>query len=151
EEGRPVASRQVDAAHRALEEDVAGEERVLAADRIGHVAGAVTGGEEDVQGEPGELELIPARDSVIGVVALEGPKPGPGYVVHDVREHYGFELGAVDGRAGGLGDRSNGSDVVEVGVGEEDRLDLDAELLRRSEQPLGLVARIDDHGPVGVL
>src|SRR6202021_472962 len=117
EEGRPVASRQVDAAHRALEEDVAGEERVLAADRIGHVAGAVTGGEEDVQGETGELELITATDRLAGVVAIEVPKRGPEHVVHDVREHFGFELGAVDGRAGGLGDRSNGSDVVEVRVG----------------------------------
>src|ERR1700742_5282294 len=42
-EGRPVAAGQVDAADRALEEDVAGEDRVLAADRGGDVAGAVGG------------------------------------------------------------------------------------------------------------
>jgi hypothetical protein len=62
EQGRPVAAGQVDAADRALEEDVAGEDRVLAADRVGDVAGAVAGGEDDVELEPGQLQRLAAGD-----------------------------------------------------------------------------------------
>ena len=41
--------------------------------------------------------------------------------------------------------RRHRADVVEVRVGEEDRLDLlDPERVDRLEQPLGLVAGIDD-------
>ena len=42
------------------------------------MAGAVPGGEEDVDLDAGELELLPARDGLVGVVALEGPEPGHG-------------------------------------------------------------------------
>ena len=60
EQGAPVAARQVDAADRALEQDVAGEDRLLAGDREGEVARAVAGREQDVDLEPGELELLAA-------------------------------------------------------------------------------------------
>ena len=56
-----------------------------------------------------------------------------------------LDLRAVDGRAGRAGDRRDRADVVEVAVGDQDRLDLDAERLDRVEQPLGLIARVDDH------
>src|SRR3954452_24201428 len=48
EQGRPVPSGKVDPADRPLEEDVAGEDRVLGTDRVGDMTGAVTGGEDDV-------------------------------------------------------------------------------------------------------
>src|SRR3954466_4310924 len=48
EQGWPVATGQVDATDRALEEDVAGEDRRLAFDRVGDVAGAVARGEDDL-------------------------------------------------------------------------------------------------------
>ena len=60
----------------------------------------------------------------------------------------GQYTGAPVARATGV----DGTDVVEVGVGEQDRLDgLDLERLERAEDPLGLVTGIDDHRPVGVL
>ena len=77
DQGRPVAAGQVDAADRALEEDVAGEERVLAADRVGDVAGAVARGEDDVELEPGQLQGLAAGDGLVGVVALERPEARP--------------------------------------------------------------------------
>ncbi len=58
-----------------------------------------------------------------------------------------LDLRAVDRRAGRPRDRRDGADVVEVAVGDEDRLDLDAQLLHGREQPLGLLAGIDDHRP----
>ena len=62
-----------------------------------------------------------------------------------------LELGAVDGRAGGPGDRRDGADVVEVGVGDEDRVDPDPELVDHVQDPLGLLARVDDQAAVGAV
>ena len=58
---------------------------------------------------------------------------------------------AVDRRAGRGGHRRDGADVVEVAVGEEDRLDLRPARLDRGEDPLGLLAGVDDEHPVGAL
>ena len=58
---------------------------------------------------------------------------------------------AVDRRAGRRGHRRDGADVVEVAVGDEDRLDLAARRLDRGEDPLGLLAGVDDQQPVGAL
>ena len=54
-----------------------------------------------------------------------------------------LDLRAVDRRAGGARDRRDGADVVEVRVREQDRLELDAELVDRAEQLVGLLARVD--------
>ena len=83
---RPVAAGQVDAADRALEEDVAGEDRVLVADRVGDVAGAVAGGEDDVELEAGQLQRLAAGERLVGLVALERAEALPGDEGHDVGE-----------------------------------------------------------------
>ena len=148
---RPVAAGQVDAADRALEEDVAGEDRVLAADRVGDVAGAVAGGEDDVELHPGQLQRLAAGDGLVGLVALERPEARLGDEAHDVGEHRHLDLRAVDRRPGRRRHRRDGADVVEVAVGEEDRLDLGAGRLDRGEDPLGLLAGVDDQQLVGAL
>ena len=102
------------------------------------------GGEDDVDLHPGELEPLAAGDGLVGVVALERAESRPRDVGHDVGEHRHLDHGAVDRRPGGLGDRRDRADVVEVAVGDEDRVDADAELVDRVEDPLGLVARVDD-------
>jgi hypothetical protein len=43
-----------------------------------------------------------------------------------------------------------GSDVIEVAVGDEDRLDVDAERVNRLRQALGLVAGVDQQRTGGV-
>ena len=58
---------------------------------------------------------------------------------------------AVDGRPGRLRHRRDGADVVEVAVGDQDRLDLGAGLLDLGEDPLRLLARVDDQRLVGAL
>ena len=50
--------------------------------------------------------------------------PGERHVAHDVGQHRALDLAHVDGRAGLARHRRDRADVVEVGVGEEDRLDL---------------------------
>src|SRR4051795_2163870 len=54
----PVAARQIGPADRALEQDVAAEERVL--DGVGDVARAVAGGEDDVDVEARERQPLAA-------------------------------------------------------------------------------------------
>ena len=136
---------------RPLEEDVAAEQGTLVGDRVGDVPGAVAGREDHVDLEAGELELLAAGDGLVGVVALERAEAGPGHEGHDVGEHRHLELGAVDGGAGRLGDRGHGADVIEVAVGEQDRLELDSQLLDRRQQPRRLLAGIDDQALVGAL
>ena len=58
---------------------------------------------------------------------------------------------AVDRRPGRRRHRRDGADVVEVAVGEQDRLDLRPARLDRGEDPLRLLAGIDDQQPVGAL
>ena len=94
----------------------------------------------DVQA--GELQVLAAGEDVLGLVALERPEPGR-HPAHDVGQHRPLDRRAVDRRAGGPRERRDRADVVEVAVGDEDRLDLDAERLDGLEQALGLVARVD--------
>ena len=129
EQRRPVAAGQVGAPDRALEEDVAGEDRGLVGDRVGDVAGAVARREDHVDLHPRELELLAAGHRVIGVIALVRAEAGPGNERVDVGEDRRLDLRAPDRRARRLRDRSDGADVVEVGVGEQDPVDRDAELL----------------------
>ena len=144
---RVVAARQVGAADRALEQHVAGEDRVLGRDRVRHVAGRVPGREQDVDLQPGELEPLAAGDRVVGVVGLERAEARPRHVAHDVGQDRDLELGAPDLRAGRARQRRDRADVVEVRVREQDRRDLDAERLDRLEQPRRLVAGVDRRSP----
>ena len=93
--------------------------------------------------KPRQLERLTALDGVVGVVALERAEPGPGNVIHDVGENRGLKLGAVHRRARGLGERGHGPHVVEVSVGDEDRLYLHPEGTNCLDEALGLVTRID--------
>jgi hypothetical protein len=147
---RPIAAGQVDAADRALEEHVAGEDRVLAPDRVGDVAGAVSRREDDVELQPGQLQGLAAGHGLVGVVALVGAEPGPGDEGHDVGEDRHLEPRAVDGRPGRRRHRRDGADVVEVAVGEQDRLDL-AHRTGGGEDPLRLLAGVDDKHAVVAL
>jgi hypothetical protein len=60
-------------------------------------------------------------------------------------------FGAVDGRAGGAGQRRDRPDVIEVAVREQDRLDRDAELRDGGLEAVGLVARVDHQRAIGAV
>ena len=140
----PIAAGQIDAADRALEEHVAGEQRP--ARRVGQVAGAVAGRVEHLDVHPGEVQPLAPAQLVVGLVVLERAEARRD-PAHHVREQRQLDLRAVHGSAGGARQGGDGADVVEVAVGEQDRLDLDAEGLRGLEQALRLVARVYDHRP----
>ena len=53
-------------------------------------------------------------------------------------------LRAVDGRAGGARERGDRADVIEVAVGDEDRLDGHAQLLELRLDARGLLAGVDE-------
>src|SRR4029079_13241593 len=81
---RVIGAGQVGAADAALEEDVAGEDRV--AGRVRDVVGTVAGRGDDVEGEAGELERVAAVNLMLRRVRLERPEAGPAHVVVDVLE-----------------------------------------------------------------
>src|ERR1700730_10085119 len=82
-------------------------------------------------------------------MALERPEAGR-HPAYDVHQDGPLDLRAVDRGARRPRQRRDRADVIEVAVGHEDRLDLDTELLRRLQQPLGLFARVDHHGLPGL-
>ena len=93
--------------------------------------------------------MLAAGDGVLGLVALERPEPG-WRPLHDVREQRALDLRAVDGGAGRARHRRDRADVIEVAVGDQDRLDLHPERVDRGQQALGLIAGVDEHGALGV-
>ena len=86
EQRAPVAAGQVGAADRALEQDVAGEDRLLVGDRERDVPGAVAGREDDIDLEARQLELLAPLERVLGVLGLERPEAGPRHERVDVVE-----------------------------------------------------------------
>src|SRR3954469_15209290 len=127
EQRRPVAAGQVDAADRALEQHVAGEDCLLGRDRERDVAWTVAGREDHIDLHAGELQLLAAAKRVLGVPALERAEPRPWHVGVDVGQDHLLDLGNPDLGARGPRDWRYRADVIEVRVGEQDPVERDAE------------------------
>ena len=112
---------------------------------------AVAGRVHDVDLEARELEPLPAADRMIRLVALVRPESRPRDEAHDVREHRDLDLRAPDRRLGGAGERRHRADVVEVAMRDEDRFDLEPEVVDRIEDAIGVVAGIDHDRPLGAV
>ena len=110
---------------------------------VRHVVDAVARRADHVDLEARELQLVAVRDRLLGRVGLERPEAREPHVVVDVLEDEDLALGAVDRRAGAAGHLGDRADVVEVAVGDQDRLDRRAELVERGRQRVRLVTRID--------
>ena len=95
---------------------------------------------------PASSSLAPSQD-VVGLVALVRPDARERHVAHDVRQHGSLDLAHVHGRARLPCHRRDRAHMVEVRVGEEHRLDLEAEFPHRREDALRLVTGIEDHRP----
>ena len=113
------------------------------------MAGAVSGREDDVDVKPGQLEVLPADEQLVGVVALEAGEPEPAHRGVDVGEDVALERRAVDRRSRCVRERGHRADVVDVRVRDQDRLDPRAQRADLRDQALGLIARVDQHGSVG--
>src|SRR5262245_54538892 len=100
---------------------------------------AVPRGEHHLDVQAGQLEALAPLERMIGLVALEV----------EVGEHHRARLTqpiqlrirAVDGGAGGLCDLRDGTDVIPVRVGQQDRLQADAEVVYLLENRLRLATR----------
>ena len=106
---------------------------------------------EHVDLEARELQALAALQRVVGLVALVGAEPGERHVAHDVREHGALDLAHVDGRAGRARNGRHGPDVIEVAVGEQHGLDLEAQLVDRTQDPVGLLAGVHHHRALGAI
>ena len=73
-----ASGEEIGAPDRLLEENVAGEDRVLVGDREGHVAWAVAGGGEHVDLKAGQVEPLAAVEGVLGLIGLERAEARPG-------------------------------------------------------------------------
>src|SRR5919198_1764305 len=82
QQGPPVPPGEVGAPRRALEQNVAAEQRRLTRDRVGQMSGAVARGEEDLDLKPGEREALAAGEGLVCLVALVGAEARPGDVGH---------------------------------------------------------------------
>ena len=69
-----VGAGQVRAANRVLKEHVPGEQRAV--DDVGDVARAVTGGGDDLDVEPRELQALAAVERLVGLPRLDAPPRG---------------------------------------------------------------------------
>ena len=87
--------------------------------------------------------MSPSLDRLLGRVGLERPEAREAHVVVDVLEDEDLARGAVDRGAGAARHLGHRADVVEVAVGDQDRLDRRAELVERLVERVRLVARID--------
>jgi hypothetical protein len=148
---RAIAAGQVDPPDRALKEHVAGEQHPLVVHGVRHVPRTVAGREDDVERQPGELERLAAGDGVLGIPRLVGTEARPRDEGHDVLQDRDLELRAVHRRARRPRDRRDSPDVVEVRVGQQDRVELDARVLDRPQQARRLLARVDHDRPVAAL
>ena len=118
---------------------------------VRHVALGVARRRHDLDPQARELQRLAALDGLVGLVALVRADALDRDVPHDVGEAVDLELRAVHGRARRLRERRDRADVVDVRVGDEDRLDGRAELLDRVEQLLAVVAGVDHDRAVGAV
>ena len=132
--------------NRTSPEKIDGGWRWKTARRVRHVAGAVPGREQHVDLEAGERQRLPARDGVLGVVGLVRAELRIRHVGHEVGEQVGLGLRAPDLRARRARHGSDRADVIEVAVGEEDRLERDAGLLDGRDEARRLLPRVDHDG-----
>ena len=80
--------------------------------------------------KPASVQLVAVLDRLLGRVGLERPEAREAHVLVDVLEDEDFVLGAVDGRVGAPRHLRDRADVVEVTVGDQDRLDRGVRALR---------------------
>ena len=96
------------------------------------------------------LQALSAVERLVGLPRLDAPPRGREEAV-GVREDRQLRARAVDRHPAGARDGRDGADVVDVGVREQDRLGLDAELAHRGLQALGLVAGVDEQRLLGAV
>ena len=117
EERVPVGARQVDAADRAGEEEVAAEERAVGVE--GDVRGRVAGDRDALERDAGDVDRLAALEQVVGHV--RAARHAGRRELRVALEPVALALRHVDRRAGSLGEVGDAAQVVEVAVRDQDR------------------------------
>ena len=130
---------EVDAADRAREEQVAGEELAVVVER--DVPGRVAGHVDDLERDAGDRDLVAAGDGVRGVV-----RSNRDAAARRPRTKRLCLGGRPDLGAGSVGEGRDAADVVDVGVRDEDAGGASFPCARARGATGRVVARIDDRG-----
>lgn len=141
-----IAAREIGAPNGAAKESITGDDFALLGQVKADAAGRMAGGEKDAH-------LV--AQAIEGLAGGEAPVNGEGFGLRDAgplglhgEEVVGGLVLGVHGDGGTemalqLGD---GTDVVNVGVGEQDLFDVEAGIFQERQDFGKLVARIDDDG-----
>ena len=134
----PVPAGEVDAADRPREEQVAGKEMPVGVER--NVAGAVAWDVDDVEGDPGDDDLVAAADDVLRIVR-ENAHPAARLTVP---QGVDFTTRRPDADTGAFGKSRDAADVIDIGVRDEDRGRPRTHACELEPQRRRIVARVDD-------
>lgn len=149
EEFAGVASGEVGAADGAGEEGVSGEEEGLLREVEADATFGVAGGVEDGAGEAGDGDDLAVVEGVVGGKDFGGRDAEPaGLDVHHVDQGE-IKLVVENGCASEFFKALGSSDVVDVGMGDDDLFEGKVMLLEQLDDAGDVVAGIDDNGFMG--
>ncbi len=138
DERAPVAAGEVDAADRALEQEIARED--VRADAEGDVVDRVARDPGDLELEPGDRDDVAVAHLVLGIV-----RPHPRSTACDpVAQRLRLAGRRPDLGSGRLGQRGDSFHVVDVRVGDEDPCDRCSEPVELCEERRRISTRVDD-------
>jgi hypothetical protein len=139
------ATGEIGASDRAGEEGVAGDEFLVGREIEAHTAFGMAGGVEDAGGNGPGRDAFTGGDALIDLDFAGGAHADPGGLLV---EH--FQKGIVilieqDGSAGEGAEFHRSADVVDVGVSDDDLLDLKVVFLEKGEDVFEIITGVDDH------
>lgn len=151
EELSVVAAGQIGAADGTFEESIAGDDAARFGDIKAHASGGMAGGFEGAECVAAEGEDIAFGQGPLDGGEFNGRQAKEGGLVADGLVEGEFAGVHVDFDAEGGFGLGEGADVVQVGVGDEDGLDADVELVDGGKNDAGFVTGIDEESFAGVL
>jgi hypothetical protein len=146
-----VASRQVSAANAACEESVAGEDHFERGEMKADGALGVTRGVKDLGWVGIEAYAEAVREGLIGRSCFRRLDTDPGCLLGHDPEQGKVVFVEKNGRAGEGFKFERSADVIDVGVGDEDLLESEAEGGEAAMDAGDLIAGVDDDGFAGFL
>jgi hypothetical protein len=140
------AAGEIGAAYRSREEGVAGDQLFFCGEVEADAAFGVARGVEDLGGEGAGCHRLSGGDAAIDFYLPGRSYADPGGLRVEHLQKIVIVLVEQDGCAGGGAEFHGSADVVDVGVGDDDLLDLEIVLADYAEHIFDFVAGVDDHG-----
>jgi len=143
------AAGEVGAADRSCEESVAGDQFLVGREVEADTAFGVAGGVQDVGGDGSSGDGFSGGDAMIDFDFSGRAHADPRGLLVEHFQKSVIVLVEQDGSAGEGAELHGSADVVDVGVGDDDVLDLEIVFLEESKNIFEIIAGIDDHGFAG--